>query len=73
MGTGRGGMKLLSGVGSVVYFETFSDETLDRYFITKYYNSIMKIARGVKLTTHLHLVPRSRMRGTIPPLPVVLS
>jgi hypothetical protein len=23
----------------------------------------------VKLTTHLHLVPRSRMRGTIPPLP----
>jgi len=25
--------------------------------------------RGVKLTTHLHLVPRSRMRGAIPPLP----
>jgi hypothetical protein len=24
--------------------------------------------RGVKLTTHLHLVPRSRMRGSIPPL-----
>jgi hypothetical protein len=24
--------------------------------------------RGVKLTTHLHLVPRSRMRGAIPPL-----
>jgi hypothetical protein len=23
----------------------------------------------VKLTTHLHLVPRSRMRGGIPPLP----
>jgi len=23
----------------------------------------------VKLNTHLHLVPRSRMRGTIPPLP----
>jgi hypothetical protein len=23
---------------------------------------------GVKLTTHLHLVPRSRMRGAIPPL-----
>jgi hypothetical protein len=25
--------------------------------------------RGVKLTTHLHLMPRLRMRGTIPPLP----
>jgi hypothetical protein len=24
--------------------------------------------RGVNLTTHLHLVPRSRMRGAIPPL-----
>jgi hypothetical protein len=24
---------------------------------------------GVKLTTDLHLVPRSRMRGAIPPLP----
>jgi len=23
----------------------------------------------MKLTTHLHLVPRSRMRGTKPPLP----
>jgi hypothetical protein len=25
--------------------------------------------RGMKLTTHLHLVSRSRMRGAIPPLP----
>jgi hypothetical protein len=25
--------------------------------------------RGVKLTTHLHPVPRSRMHGAIPPLP----
>jgi len=25
--------------------------------------------RGVNLTTHLHLVPRSRMHGAIPPLP----
>jgi hypothetical protein len=25
--------------------------------------------RGVKMATHLHLVPRSRMRGYIPPLP----
>jgi hypothetical protein len=24
---------------------------------------------GVKLTTHLHLLPRSRMRGAITPLP----
>jgi hypothetical protein len=29
----------------------------------------VKSGRGVKLTTHLHLVPRSRMRGAIPPLP----
>jgi hypothetical protein len=28
-----------------------------------------KNGRSVKLTTHLHLVPRSRMRGAIPPLP----
>jgi hypothetical protein len=26
-------------------------------------------AAEMKLTTHLHLVPRSRMRGAIPPLP----
>jgi len=25
--------------------------------------------RGVQLTTHLHLEPRSRMSGAIPPLP----
>jgi hypothetical protein len=24
--------------------------------------------RGVKLTTHIHLVPKSRMRGAVPPL-----
>jgi hypothetical protein len=28
-----------------------------------------KNGRCVKLTTHLHLVPKSRMRGAIPPLP----
>jgi len=26
-------------------------------------------ARSVKLTTHLHLVPRSRMRGAVLPFP----
>jgi len=26
--------------------------------------------RGVKLTTHLHLVPRLRLRGAIPPLAI---
>jgi hypothetical protein len=31
--------------------------------------SYPKGTRGVKLTTHLHLVPRSRMHGAIPPLP----
>jgi hypothetical protein len=30
-------------------------------------------AGGVKLTTHLHLVPKSRMRGSIPPLPTTPS
>jgi hypothetical protein len=30
-------------------------------------------ARGVKLTTHLHLELRSRMRGAIPPLPQYAS
>jgi hypothetical protein len=29
--------------------------------------------RGVKLTTHLHIVPRSRMREAIPPLPQYVS
>jgi hypothetical protein len=28
-----------------------------------------KAAGGVKLTTHLHIVSRSRLRGAIPPLP----
>jgi hypothetical protein len=28
-----------------------------------------KATGGMKLTTHLHLVPKSRMRGAIPPLP----
>jgi hypothetical protein len=28
-----------------------------------------KSGRYVKLTTHLHLVPKSRIRGAIPPLP----
>jgi hypothetical protein len=28
-----------------------------------------KAARMLKLTTHLHLVPKSRMHGAIPPLP----
>jgi hypothetical protein len=28
-----------------------------------------KSGRGVKLTTHLHIMPRSRMHGAIPPLP----
>jgi len=27
------------------------------------------IVQGVKMTTHLHLVPNLRMRGAIPPLP----
>jgi hypothetical protein len=31
--------------------------------------SLGQNGQGVKLTTHLHLVPRSRMCGAIPPLP----
>jgi hypothetical protein len=30
---------------------------------------IQQSGRGVKLITHLYLVPKSRMRGAIPPLP----
>jgi len=30
---------------------------------------IISSGRGVKLTTHLHLVPMTRMCGAIPPLP----
>jgi hypothetical protein len=29
---------------------------------------LRKSSRGVKLTTHLHVVPSLRMHGTIPPL-----
>jgi hypothetical protein len=29
-------------------------------------------SRGVKLTTHLHLVPRLRIRGATSPLPIRL-
>jgi hypothetical protein len=32
-----------------------------------------KVTRGVKLATHLHLMPRSRMRGATPPLPQYVS
>jgi len=32
-----------------------------------------KAAGGVKLTTHVYLVPRSRMCGAIPPLPSMHS
>jgi hypothetical protein len=35
----------------------------------KAYDSATREAPGVKLTTHLHLVPRSRMLGAMPPLP----
>jgi hypothetical protein len=31
--------------------------------------SVGKATKGMKLTTHLHLVLRSRMHGVIPPLP----
>jgi hypothetical protein len=31
------------------------------------------LSLGVKLTTHLHLVPRSRMSGAIPPFPQYAS
>jgi len=30
------------------------------------------LSLGVKPTTHLYLVPRSSMRGSIPPLPILL-
>jgi hypothetical protein len=33
------------------------------------YNGHRGLGQGVKLTNHLHLVPWSRMRGAIPPLP----
>jgi hypothetical protein len=29
-----------------------------------------KVAWGVRITTHLHLVPRSRVCGAVPPLPL---
>jgi hypothetical protein len=31
-----------------------------------------KVTGGVKLTSHLHVVPRLRMRGAILPLPIYL-
>jgi hypothetical protein len=33
----------------------------------------VKRGRGVKLTTHLHLVPRLRIHGAIPPLQKCLN
>jgi hypothetical protein len=50
------------------------------YYIQSYQRSLLssgyqglfpwgKSGRGVKLTTHLHLVPRSRMHGAIPSFP----
>jgi len=37
-------------------------------FLEKYRPALFS-GRGVKLTTHLHLTPRSITRGAIPPLP----
>jgi hypothetical protein len=44
------------------YIHAYSDRLTDCSFGRKR-------GRGVKLTTHLHLVPRSRKRGSIHPLP----
>jgi len=38
-------------------------------FVRRLFPTGVKAAGGVKLTTHLHLVPRLRMRGYIHPLP----
>jgi hypothetical protein len=41
-------------------------------YITQVTCSNVTSGLGVKLTTHLHLVSRLRMRGAIPPLPLHL-
>jgi hypothetical protein len=38
-------------------------------WVLRYTSDKRYSGRGVKLTTHFHLVPRSRMRGDIPPVP----
>jgi hypothetical protein len=38
------------------------------FLFTTTYRTALGLGRGVKLTIHLLLVPRSRMRGAIPPL-----
>jgi hypothetical protein len=53
----------------------WTSETLISYHITTASRLFLWgwSGRSVKLTTHLHLVPRSRMRGAIPPLPYTSS
>jgi len=69
---------MIGGLGPGCSWEFFSppprpDRLWGPYsFLSKGYQGLFPWGysrRGVKLTTHLHLVPRSRMRGAIRPLP----
>jgi hypothetical protein len=62
----------MSNVSSDNLLNYSNDETHHEILDTEIKNytlSSKKIIQCVKLTTHLHLVTRSRMREAIPPLP----
>jgi hypothetical protein len=52
----------------VLFFKLITNYQLSRYGGVTF-SAKDKAAGGMKLTTHLHLVPRLRMRGAVLPLP----
>jgi hypothetical protein len=66
------GVRVLAGIGNF-FFTTASRPALEPTQPSVQWVpvalSLGVKRRGVKLTTHVHVVPRSRMRGAIPSLP----
>jgi hypothetical protein len=67
----RSGVLAPVGAGSFSHHCVQTGSEAPPSFLTNGYQGLFlwgQSGRGVKLTTHLHLVPRSRMRRAIPPL-----
>jgi hypothetical protein len=61
------GIQFLAGVGNFSLHHHIQNGS--GAHLASYPMGTRALSLGVKLTTHLHLVPRSRLHGAIPPLP----
>jgi len=71
--TGRFGVRILLATRDFSLFQnaqTFSGAHPDSYWVVTEFMSQGKSGRGVKLTSDLHLLPRLRLSGAIPLLPI---